>query len=145
MGILDFINQYVDLGKILSGALAILIGLFVFSSNSKHISNDKFAVRVVSVLLIMLGAFVFFIGIRAVDFNSAATVAFTIMFIGFAWSMGAKGLTATLVGLALSLVGLLVLLSLASALPTDNLVGNTLKDWGNGIRDLVETGRDRAL
>lgn len=144
MDILSFIGQYVDIGKILSGIVAIALGLLIFRSNGKNFSNDKFAIRLVTVLLLAVGAYVFFIGIRSVDFNSAATIAFTVLFIGFAWSMGAQGLTATLVGLILCLISFVILLSLVSTLPTDSWIGGILKDWGNGIRDLFNIGKERT-
>ena len=144
MGILDFINQYVDIGQLLSGIIAIALGVLIFRSNGKSFSNDKFAIRLVTVALLTIGAYLLFISIRTVDDISAATIAFTVLFVGSVWSMGAEKITATIVGLILGLISFLILLSLVSTLPSDSWIGHLLTDWGNTIRHLFNIGKDRT-
>lgn len=112
-----FFSQYFDLKIVIFGLVAVAVGIVLSARNGR-----KWVVRAFAVVLLAAGALMILSSIYAFGFNQAMVIAMFIVFIGSLWTIGARGIVATVLGLLAALISFSSFAYYLQGLPDGSLV-----------------------
>lgn len=143
MDIFSFFGQYFNGWQILIGIIVLGTACLIltFGSKGKKDATEKLFVRLAIVFLAMIGVYSILFTIVFIGENQARTIALIVGFLGAIWSMGAKGWTATIVGLILVLLLIVTLSVNVELLPENSPIGGFVTSIAKRGEILLETIR----